>query len=535
MRVWLSRVLLAALLAASAAEAKRFHDDDPLEREPKPRNADKVRPRKLSDYYDFFSNVFARPGERHTPKKQIPAQAVNTLGEAPDSAWYTNRHYRNPMTIEQLVSGPGSGNPPAADGVWRVVGAKSEGITPGFQIIDSRGRRYLLKFDPKENPEIATSADVIGSKIFHALGYNVPENYLVYFSPEQLVLDKDVQLKDTLGRERRMTGRDLTELLMKVSWAAGRKYRGTASLLLPGQPVREFRYYGSRRDDPNDIVPHEHRRDLRGLSVFCAWLGHDDSRAINTLDMLVEENGVSYVKHHLIDFGSILGSASNGPNTPRSGFEYIFEFKKAAARFFSFGLAVPKWARADFGDISSVGILEADAFDAENWVAEYPNAAFSNRLPDDGFWAARQVMAFTDEQIRAIVKTGGYTDPRAEQYVAECLIKRRDKIGRAFFARVLPLDRFAVRDGRLVFEDLAVKHKFIASQSYSTQWSAFDNDTERLTPLAGETSPEAPAVKIADGGFLAASIRGEDAKKTVTVYLRKRGGRLDVVGVDRNW
>ena len=33
---------------------------------------------------------------------------------------------------------------------------------------------------------------------------------------------------------------------------------------------------------------------------------------------------------------------------------------------------------------------------------------------EDAFWAARIVMAFTDEQIRAIVKAGRLSDPKAE-------------------------------------------------------------------------------------------------------------------------
>jgi hypothetical protein len=49
---------------------------------------------------------------------------------------------------------------------------------------------------------------------------------------------------------------------------------------------------------------------------------------------------------------------------------------------------------------------------------------------DDAFWAARRVMAFSDDLIRALVKTGQFSDPRAEAYLGDVLIKRRDKIGR---------------------------------------------------------------------------------------------------------
>ena len=72
-------------------------------------------------------------------------------------------------------------------------------------------------------------------------------------------------------------------------------------------------------------------------------------------------------------------------------------------------------------------------------------APFANRLPDDAFWAARQVVAFTDEDIRAIVQVAQYSDPKAERWIADCLIERRDRIGRTYFAKVLPLDDIAVR------------------------------------------------------------------------------------------
>ena len=57
-------------------------------------------------------------------------------------------------------------------------------------------------------------------------------------------------------------------------------------------------------------------------------------------------------------------------------------------------------------------------------------------------------MAFTDEQIRAAVKTGGFTDPAAEKLLADVLIKRRDKIGRAYFSRINPLVALRARPTR---------------------------------------------------------------------------------------
>ncbi len=533
----LRNTLLGLLLLPLGLSARKFYDDDPIRKVPQPMNVEKISVRRANDYYDFFRYTFLKQGERHTKTGFIPSQGVNTLGEAPDSSWYTNRHYQNPMTLEELVRGPGNENAPSMDGSWEVVASKAEGLTPGFTIADSRGRRYILKFDPLHYPEIATAADVISSKFFYALGYHVPENYVVAFDREQLVLGEDVTVSDRVGRERRMTDRDVTEILLKVPRNQDGKYRAVASLMLSGRPVGPFRFHGTRWDDPNDIVSHEHRRDLRGLSVFAAWLGHDDSRSINTLDMLVEETGTQFVKHYLIDFGSTLGSASIGPNSPRSGHEYLFSWKLPAKQFFTFGLIVPRWARAKFPDLPSVGRFESEKFDAERWVPEYPNPAFLNRLPGDAFWAAKQVMAFTDPQIRAIVKTGQYSNPEAEKWIADRLIERRDKIGKAFFAKMLPLDRFAVKEDQIVFEDLAVKHRLAPVRDYVVQWSRFNNDTEEKSPLPGETTFRLPSqlLESAAGEYFAADIHGGDPKKTITVYLRKRSDRVEVVGIDRAW
>lgn len=535
MRKPLPILLLAAALiplVATNGRGPRFYPDDPLHVEPPPRHVEKVRDRKFSDYYDFLYSTFGNPA-KVDPKAPIPrAQAVNTLDEAMDSSWWQRRHYYHPMSIDELVRGPGGMDPPSPDGKWTVTRAKNEGITPGFTIRDARDREYYLKFDPVNHAEMASAPDVLVARIFYALGYNVPDNYIVELDPSRLEIRKGAKLKDNLGNAREMDSRDITEILLKVPRNERGFYRALASRTITGDWAGPFRYWGVRRDDPNDTVPHEHRRDLRGLGAACAWVNHDDSRSVNTIDFVATEGGRRFVKHYLIDFGSVLGSGTQKANSPRSGFEYLWEFKPALVQFLTFGLAVPEWARAHFPDLPSVGRFEYEKFDPLTWKPEYPNPAFSNRLPDDAFWMAKQIMALDDEALRAIVRTGQYSDPKAEAWVLECLIKRRDKIGRAFFGQVLPLDRFAVRGGRLAFENLAVKHGFAAEPAYQAEWAVFDNLTHERTPIAGAGGFEIPA---SGAEFIAASIRGGDPKKSVDVYLRLRGGQREVVGIERHW
>ena len=48
--------------------------------------------------------------------------------------------------------------------------------------------------------------------------------------------------------------------------------------------------------------------------------------------------------------------------------------------------------------------------------------------------------------IRAVVKTGSYSDPSAEKLLADVLIKRRDKIGRVYLTKVNPLSSSRLED-----------------------------------------------------------------------------------------
>lgn len=521
-------------LFVAAAAAQTFRNDDPLEFELKPLPVHDAARRKLSDYYDAVSHTLDTPGElNRNARKPIAAQAVNTLGEPLQGAWWEKRHYYRPMSIAELQAGPGKSRPPSPEGPWTVVGAKTEGVTPGFVMVDAKQDIYFIKFDPLSNPEMATGADHVAVRLVHALGYHVPENYLVHFSAEILVLGKEVTVANRLGRRRPMTRGDLREMLMKVPVTAKGRYRATASRAIPGKGIGPYRYYGRRRDDPNDFVPHEHRRDLRGLAVVSAWIDHDDSRAINTYDALMQQGEEQFIRHYILDLGSTLGSGTQRPNSPRSGGEYLFGWKPSALQLFSVGLAVPSWSTAHYPEIPSVGRFEYRNFDPDKWVPEYPNPAFLNRLPDDEFWAAKQIMAIRDEEIRAIVQSASYSDHRAEAWLIECLVQRRDRIGRAVFQKLLPLDRFAVRDGSLVFDDLSEKAGFGSAGPYAVQWLQLQNESGATTAIDGAATLTVPE---AGGAYRIARITSASRpRQQVDVTLHVDGTSPAVVGIERRW
>jgi hypothetical protein len=529
-------LISAGLLSVAAAGAetstanRKFYSDDPIWQSPRPVAVVEVANRKLSEYYDFFNNTFFPSGQR-APHSGVylPSLGINTVDEVPNSAWYTNRHASRQMSLAELTAGPGDSHPPAA-GAWTVVAAKYEGITPGFRIRDTAGREYLVKFDPLSNPELASAADVITSKFFYALGYNVPENYVVSFNRAQIVIGTNAQLKDAAGHKRAIRQADIDQMLSHAPRTAAGTYRAMASLLITGKPIGPFKYDGTRSDDPNDLVAHEHRRDLRGLRTFCAWLGHDDSKALNTLDVLTEEDGARFIKHYLIDFGASLGSASFMANSPRDGNVYLFDWKSSAAQFFTLGLYAPKWQHARYPKLPAAGRFEYEIFDPLRWLGDYPNTAFRNENPEDRLWAARKIAAFTEPEIRAIVATGRYTDPRAEEWVARCLIERRKKVVDALLAGTAGLDRFDVRDNHLAMTYVGPGGN---PGPIRIQWSTFDNQTGERRILPAATSSDVPALPQ-NVDYLMAEITAAHGP-AVEVYVRSVNERTFVVGVERRF
>lgn len=441
-------LVMSAQASVSAKQSKPYSLSEPItvdfdmETIPEPQE---VETGYLYDWAD--GTVFQQIKQSFDLPRYLRRQEalnVNTMDQVPDSSWFTNRQGQMQMSIEEVKRGPGTTAP--ASGDLTVLRAKTVGASPGFWVKDRVGQVFILKFDPPDYPELMTGAEVIATKLFHAIGYNVPQNTLVRFRREQVSVGEGAKLTDERGRKRLMTENDLDSILRRVARQTDGRYRAIASLLLPGKPKGGFTFHGLRPDDANDIIPHERRRDLRALRLFCAWLNHDDIRVGNTLDMYVTEEGRRFLRHFLIDFGSTLGSHTMRPNPPEVGHEHVLDISTATKVFFTAGMYQPSWRNERHDPIRSpaVGRYSAHGFDPSKWKGNFPLVAFEEMTDRDAFWAARIVASFSPEQIRAAVETGEFSNTADAEYLTREIIRRQRIIVDKYAHKLSGLAQFRV-------------------------------------------------------------------------------------------
>lgn len=541
--------------------------DDPIMVDDDRWNVSEV-PDERDPYYawDFIHRSFIYPAERfsHVPRYlgSNRSQNTNTLDEAPDSSWYTNRHARKRMTLEELTTGPNTGAHPDFDATWTIVRSKTQGITPGFTIKDQKGDSYVIKFDPVDHPEMATAAEAISTLFLYAAGYNTPENYVVFFDPDKLVIGEGAKVTDHRGKKRPMNQEDLKEIMSRVSHRPDGTIRALASKYLSGKLIGPFSYRGKKASDPNDIYSHRYRRELRGLKVIASFINHVDIKGPNSLNVYItenkgEENERSYVKHYLIDFGASLGSGSIHPHSASTGHEYVFDLKEFFKSLFTLGLLSKPWDDAKTMDNPAVGFFEAETFNPGKWKQSYTNPAFMEISDQDSYWGAKIVMAFTPDEIRAIVKQGQYTDPEVEKYIADTLIKRREKIGRYWYNKMNPLDRFEIKadDGnvKLNFTDLGVESGLWQPAKYHYELrhygskkilgsSVLDGNTDISIPtdvlssMGGLANGKSPDDKDRFFYYKLETEREGNLSKEVRVYIYSAGedaAELKIVQIER--
>src|SRR5262249_7442423 len=174
-----------------------------------------------------------------------------------------------------------------------------------------------------------------------------------------------------------------------------------------------------------------------------------------------------------------------------------------------------------------------------------PTEAYMELRDDDAFWAARRVAAFSNEQIRAAVHTGEFSDPAAEKYLGDVLITRRNTIAAIYLTAVNPVVAPELgEDHRLTVANAAVDADVAKAPAlYHPSWFRFDNatgDTQRLADIDSQTtSVEGPgALPDAKDSFVGVDISARsDAhpqwQRPVRAYFRRAENGWRLVGLER--
>jgi hypothetical protein len=412
-----------------------------------------------------LNRVFRAAGKGLGLNTAKQADNINVLDEPPESSWYTYRHFYKPMTTEELAIGPNTVQPDTS-GYWSIFSAKLSGANPGFFMEDENGNRFLIKFDGPNYPELTTSAEVIGTKIFYAAGYYVPESTIVNFNPDKVRINDGVMVEEN-GEERQMTMEDYRQIIRVAARNGDGTRRALASKFVDGIPVGPWDFKGTRKDDPNDRVKHEHRRELRGMRVISSWLNDTDRRDANTMSVYTDGG---FIRHLVQDFGNTLGANGTGIHQPIYGQAYLIDPRYMALSAVTLGLYVKPWEEVDpeeFIPHPSVGYFRTEILRPGRWVSAHPMPAFENMTLRDAYWGAKLVMSFRNDDIRAIVETGELSNLNAEDYLVQTLIERRDRIGKYWFSKISPLDKFEVEKNQngitLNFNDLGVDYDLFSS------------------------------------------------------------------------
>lgn len=445
--------------------------------------------------WDAADNTIFRPiSEFFAVDPDRGAINVNSLDEVPNSSWFENRIGQRRFTPEELIEGPCGErvlDPSAFDNPWVIDQGKPDGANPGFRVRVEGVGKFMLKADIQDQPERATAAAAIATRLYWAFGFYTPCDSVVNFPPSILQLTPGLTVTDNSGVTRPFDEAALRRVLQGASHR-GPLVRMSASRWLPGRTIGPFRYEGVRADDPNDVVPHQHRRELRGARLLAAWLNHFDSREQNSMDTWMAQNPADpdstpgYIQHWYIDMGDCFGSEWDLDGISRRlGHAHYLDFGYLFADWVTFGLIKRPWDRARRNPEAPLfGYFSARDFDASAWRPGYPNPAFSRMTEGDGAWAARIISRFSREHVRAAVLAGDFTVPRHSEILIQILMDRQRALLRRYLSVLSPVSDLEIRGDQLCAVDLARSspafraHRF----AYSARLFAGEGLEERQAP-----------------------------------------------------
>jgi hypothetical protein len=430
---------------------------------------------------------------------EAPSEAVNanSFDEVADSAWFTNRLGIRPMSIGELTRGACSASQfiehseDWPDGSWVIDHGKDNGSSQGFRIKIAGKGKYLLKNDAP-GIERSTAASAIGAAAYNAAGFYTTCEQVVYVKRSVFKLTPGLTVTNNTGITHPFDQAALDKVLDGAN-KKGEYLRFSASAWLEGRLIGPFRYEKTRGDDPNDVIPHQHRRELRGGRVLAAWLDHFDAREQNSMDVWFAdqkdqpESSPGHVIHYYLDTSDILGSEWDWIQVSRRlGYSYLLDWGDIGRDFFTLGIPQRTWDRVEYAPGHEIfSYFNVKDFDPDEWKNEYPNPSFSRMTERDGAWMARILANFTPEMVNELAKMGKLSDPSNAQYLADVLEGRLGKILARYLTRLSPMASVHIRDGAtLCATDLAAARHVRADSAF--QYRAEDDLGHPLTVERGE-------------------------------------------------
>lgn len=435
--------------------------------------------------------------------KKIPSGNINLFDEVPDSSFFVNRHAKAKISLPDLEKGYRENDGPDLSQPLTVLAAEQRNLVCKFLVEDARKDQYLLKFDTQGHLEMTTAAEVIASRFYYALGYHVPQYTILFFKPEQIKAGEGAWIYDNTGFKKALTQKVFEEYLTAIPQMPDGTFRASArKLFKTGEKTEGFSFKARARSEAKDSIHPRDRREIRGLGLFAAWLNNYDVRASIVLERENSENGKPVFQYYLSNFMTALGASSDGSKPPVFGYEHMLDYGETLKSFLALGLREKTWQKAydEEGDkpaeLQAAGYFSNKYFDPSKYKVQLPYDAFRMTTRADGFWAARMILSFSDEDIRAMVRAGAYSEAAVSDLIAKTLIKRRDIIGKYWCLKANPLAQFAWNQGELSFKDLAVEHGFVPKEGtvYHVEISLEHKKKEKSATLQ---TPE-PVIKISN-------------------------------------
>jgi hypothetical protein len=509
-------------------------------------------------------------------EEELEARNVNAFDLVPDSSWFTarlgvgaardfyagidrTRRAGKELSAAEMARGGATSFGPSMLGRWQVVAAGRDRRSVWLMVTDVRERLFVFRFDHPRWPGLATSAQLVATKLLYAAGYNVPERHMVIFKAKlRLELapgaryhrDSSPWKTPSSGWSRsreghlRLTRSKLEDLLDELPTQEDGSARALATRVRPSRELGPFPLVGRRPDDPNDRIDHQHRRELRGLRLLAAWLDLSGLDELSGADLYrAEDKRVIHVLRH---FAPALGAGSKGkprPVYPPSKLytvpHYMIPPPKPPARL------TKRRARL-LESHPAVGWLGARGFRPDRWAPKQRHPGFVRATRRDLFWAGRILAGFDRKKIAAAVSAAFLEQETAQELVRRIWARGR-LAARYGLSRCAPLGFFRVSgegNDLLCFTDLW-RESGLGKRDAPAEYSAtgrIPGGAERKLAVSSTGKDHRACVNLAraDGAptrpeYLIVKLRRKKKPRhDVDVHLRRTENLdLRVVGVRR--